>query len=750
MKRIGVLTSGGDAPGMNAAVRSVVRTGLDLGVEVFAIYEGYQGMVEGGERIRPMAWNDVGGILHQGGTIIGSARSPAFHTREGRLQAAFNLIVNRIEGLVVIGGDGSLAGASVFRQEWAGLLAELVQTEKITPAMAEEVPHLAVTVLPGSIDNDIFGTDVSIGANTALHRIAEAVDAISSTAASHQRSFVVEVMGRDCGYLALMSALATGADWVLIPEAPPMLDAWEDKMCEVMRRGRELGRRDSIVIVAEGARDWHGQPITSQYVKTVMEEKTGWETRLTILGHVQRGGAPTAFDRNLATLLGAEAVHVLLRMHPEDPLLMIGIMGNRITETPLHVCLSKNREVQQALAKQDFKTAMALRGKNFIDAFQTLRTLVRAEPHPPDPDRPSLRLAVVHSGAPAPGMNTAVRAVVRLGIDRGHRLFGVYHGFQGLIDGDIREFDWMSVNGWAIRGGAELGTNRKRPSGSDYYAIARNLEKYEIDGLLMVGGWSGYEVSLDLYSLRHQFPAFNIPIVCLPTTIDNDLPATELSVGADTALNSIVDAVDKIKQSAVASKRVFVVEVMGGKCGYLALMSSLATGAERVYLAEEGVTLRDLQEDVQQLIRGFSEGKRLGLMIRNEMANPTYGTGFMCALFEEEGGNLFDVRQSILGHIQQGGNPTPFDRNLASRLTSDCIPYFEEQASSEEPQSAAIGLLGSAMTFTSFDDLPRLMDQKERRPRDQWWMSLRSIARVLAQPRPRSYEKPALEPVSIP
>src|SRR5690606_26492058 len=135
---------------------------------------------------------------------------------------------------------------------------------------------------------------------------------------------------------------------------------------------------------------------------------------------------------------------------------------------------------------------------------------------------------------------------------------------------------------------------------------------------------------------------------------------------------------------------------------------------------------------------------------RNEMANPTYGTGFMCALFEEEGGNLFDVRQSILGHIQQGGNPTPFDRNLASRLTSDCIPYFEEQASSEEPQSAAIGLLGSAMTFTSFDDLPRLMDQKERRPRDQWWMSLRSIARVLAQPRPRSYEKPALEPVSIP
>jgi 6-phosphofructokinase 1 len=734
---------------MNAAVRSVVRTALDQGFETFAIYEGYQGMVDGGERIRPIDWNDVGGILHRGGTIIGSARSPDFRSREGRLQAAFNLVVNRIDGLVVIGGDGSLTGASIFRQEWPALLAELAQTERITPAMAEECSHLAVVGLPGSIDNDMFGTDVSIGADTALHRITEAIDAISSTAASHQRSFVVEVMGRNCGYLALMSALATGADWVLIPEAPPMLDDWEDKMCEVLRRGRELGRRDSIVVVAEGARDWHGRPISSQYVKEVMEEKLGSETRITILGHVQRGGAPTAFDRNLATLLGAEAVHVLTQMLPDDPVSLIGILGNRITATPLHDCLAKNEDVDQALAEQDFDTALALRGKNFIDAFQTLRTLVRAEPHPPDPDRPSLRLAVVNSGAPSPGMNTAIRAAVRLGIDRGHRLFGVYHGFQGLIDGDIREFDWMSVNGWAIRGGAELGANRKKPSGSDYYAIARNLEKYEIDGLLMIGGWSGYEVSLDLYSLRNQFPAFNIPIVCLPTTIDNDLPATELSVGADTALNSIVDAVDKIKQSAVASKRVFVVEVMGGKCGYLALMSALATGAERVYLAEEGVTLKDLEDDVQQLIRGFSQGKRLGVMIRNEMANPTYGTGFMCALFEEEGGNLFDVRQSILGHIQQGGNPTPFDRNLASRLASDCITYFEEQTNNEEPQSAAIGLLGSSMTFTLFDDLPRLMDQKERRPRDQWWMSLRPIARVLAQPRPRSYEKPTLEPVSI-
>ncbi|MDX1687443.1 MAG: 6-phosphofructokinase [Candidatus Promineifilaceae bacterium] len=738
MKRIGVLTSGGDAPGMNAAVRAVVRTALDMGVEVFAILEGYNGMVSGGDQIRPIGWNDVGGILHRGGTVIGTARSEAFRHREGRRQAAHNLLTNRIEGLVVVGGDGSLTGASIFRDEWPELLDELIADGAFTAEEVEPYRHLAIVGLVGSIDNDMFGTDVTIGADTALQRITHAIDAISSTAASHQRSFVVEVMGRHCGYLALMGALATGADWVLIPESPPALENWEDKMCELLRRGRELGRRDSIVVVAEGARDWNGKPISSHYVKQVLEEKLGWDTRLTILGHVQRGGSPSAFDRNLATLSGAEAVRLLVELEADDPVYVVGIIGNNVSKTPLDVCLSKNESVWDALDAKDFEKAMDIRGKSFADAFSTLRTLVRAEPHEREEEKPSFRLAVMNAGAPAPGMNTAVRAAVRLGIDAGHEMLGVYHGFRGLIDGDIQEMEWMSVNGWAIRGGSELGTNRKKPDGADYYTIARNLENYGIQGLLLIGGWSGYEAAIDLHEMRDQFPAFDIPIVCLPATIDNDLPATELSVGADTALNSIVDAVDKIKQSAVATRRAFVVEVMGGRCGYLALMSALATGAERVYLAEEGVTLQDLVHDVNQLIEGFSRGKRLGVMIRNEMANPTYDTRFMTNLFEEEGGDLFDVRQAILGHIQQGGSPTPFDRNLASRLAADCIDYFEREIGRPQPESAVIGLLEQTIRFTNLEDIPRLLDRKERRPRNQWWMSLRPIARVLAQPRPNA------------
>lgn len=284
MKRIGVFTSGGDAQGMNAAVRAVVRMALDKDVEVYAIYEGYQGMVDGGSKIRPIGWNDVGGILHKGGTAIGSARCAQFRERAGRLQAAHNLLEHEIEALVVIGGDGSLTGAQLLYTEWAGLVNELVENGQVSQELADRHQHLAIAGIIGSIDNDMYGSDVTTGSDTALHRIVEATDAISSTAASHQRIFVVEVMGRRCGYLALMGAMAGGADWVFIPENPPDIDNWEEKMCQVLHLGREAGRRDIIVMVAEGAQDRYGQPITSDRIKHVLEERLGEETRVTVLG----------------------------------------------------------------------------------------------------------------------------------------------------------------------------------------------------------------------------------------------------------------------------------------------------------------------------------------------------------------------------------------------------------------------------------------------------------------------------------
>jgi 6-phosphofructokinase 1 len=734
-KNLAILTSGGDAQGMNSAVRAVVRNALDKGLNVYAIYEGYEGMVAGGEQIRKMTWDSVGGILQKGGTIIGTARSDAFRTREGRRRAARNLLEHEIDCLIVIGGDGSLTGANIFRQEWPQLVNELAQAGEVSQEIAARRCCLTIVGLVGSIDNDMYGTDMTIGTDTALHRIVEAIDAISSTAASHQRTFVVKVMGRNCGYLALMSAIATGSDWVLIPENPPAA-GWEQKMVRDLKAGRQAGRRDSIVVLAEGARDREGKTIGSSYVAKVLEEGLGEEVRVTVLGHVQRGGSPSAFDRNLGTLMGYAAVETAIAAQPEEEPQLVGMRGNRIVRSPLMQCVEQTLTVARLIENRDYEKAMEMRGASFHDAFHTLQVNMRSEPSPRPAGLKPLRLAVLNAGAPAPGMNTAVRAAVRTGLDRGHEMLGVTHGFEGLIKGDIREMQWMSVAGWSGLGGSELGTNRKVPDGKELYAIARNMEKTGIQGLLVIGGWTGYQAAHKLYEVRRTFPAFNIPMVCFPATINNNLPGSELSIGSDTALNNIVEAVDKIKQTAVALRRCYVVEVMGRQCGYLAMMSGLATGAERVYLNEEGVKLRDLLADLDQLIAGFKQGKRLGLLIRNENANPIYTTGFMCSLFEEEGGELFDVRQTILGHVQQGGDPSPFDRVQATRLAVKCTEYLIEEAVKEEPESAFIGLEAGKIQFHPLEDLMRLMDEAHDRPKKQWWMDLRPIAKLLAQPMP--------------
>ena len=736
IKRIAVFTSGGDAQGMNAAVRSVVRTGLERGLEVFAIYEGYQGMVDGGDSIRQMKWDDVGGILQNGGTVIGTARCDEFRTRAGRLIAAKNLIQHGIEGLVVIGGDGSLTGANIFRQEWSGLVEELAQTGAITSEQTAAHPNLLIVGLVGSIDNDFAGTDMTIGTDSALHRITEAVDAITSTAASHQRTFVVKVMGRNCGYLAMMGALACGADWVLIPESPPDVENWQEVMAERLRAGRAAGRRDSIVILAEGARDRDGNYIGSSDVQRVLEERLGEDVRITVLGHVQRGGRPSAFDRNLGTFLGYEAVHAIMDAQPEDDPLHIGIKGNRVTRKSLLDCVDATQAIAKAINAKEYPKAMELRSSSFTDAFNTLKIMVRALPHPPTPGQKRFRIGVLNAGAPAPGMNTATRAAARLGLDRGHIILGISNGFEGFAAGELEEFQWMSSSGWASRGGSELGTSRHVPKGSDLYNIARNIEIYEMDALLIIGGWNAYESAYKLYSERNSYPAFNIPTICVPASINNNLPGSELSIGADSALNSIVDAVDKIKQSAGATRRCFVVEVMGHWCGYLALLGGMATGAERVYINEEGVTLSDMQRDLDDLSRGFKIGKRLGLMIRNEYANPVYTTAFMCALYEEEGQDLFDVRPAILGHQQQGGDPSPFDRIHATRLARLSIDYLIDECENASRRSSFIGLQEGKYQYQDMRDFERMVDIEHQRPWKQWWMESREIARLLAQPAP--------------
>ena len=236
-RRIGVMTSGGDAPGMNGVVRAVVRMSISKGCEAYGIYEGYEGLVQGGNLIKQMDWEDVRGWLSEGGTLIGTARCKAFYERPGRLQAAKNMVMAGIDALVICGGDGSLTGADKFRAEWPGLLKELVEKGELSSTQVEPFAHLNIVGLVGSIDNDMSSTDATIGCYSSLGRICEAVDYIDATAFSHQRAFVIEVMGRHCGWLALMAGVSTGADFIFIPENPPAKN-WESHMCKIISQVR--------------------------------------------------------------------------------------------------------------------------------------------------------------------------------------------------------------------------------------------------------------------------------------------------------------------------------------------------------------------------------------------------------------------------------------------------------------------------------------------------------------------------------
>jgi 6-phosphofructokinase 1 len=728
--RLAVLTSGGDAQGMNPAVRAVVRTALNHAAEIFAVHEGWQGLVDGGDRIRPVAWDDVSNILNRGGTVIGTARSVAFRQREGRRRAAQHLLERGIDRLVVIGGDGSLSGADLLREEWPSLLEELLADGTVDRETAERHPALMIAGLVGSIDNDMLGTDMTIGADSALHRIVEAVDAIGSTAESHQRSFVVEVMGRHCGYLALTSAIAGHAAYVLIPEWPPD-PGWEQDLCEIIRNGRAAGRRHSIVIVAEGAHDSANQPITSEYVRQVLEERLGEDVRLTILGHVQRGGAPSAFDRSMASIQGHAAVEEVLAATAQSVPQLIVMRDNRVAKVPLMESVARTRELAERIAAKDHDTALMMRGNGYTEMIYVFRSISQALPSARTRRR-ATRIALLNVGGLAPGMNAVGEAAVRLGLDRGHTMLGVNGSFRGLMDGDVRELQWGNVEGWSGLGGAELGISREVPTAKDLYAIGRGLEDQGVHGLLIIGGWDAFAAAHTLQREQERYPAFQIPTICLPATVDNNIPGSELSVGADSALNLIVDAIDRLREAGTATRRCFVVQTMGGFCGYLALLGGLSGGAVRVYLHEEGITLHQLAGDVERMVESFRVGQKLFLTVMNEKASPMYTSEFLSRLFEQESQGIFDAREVVLGQTQQGGAPSPYDRILGTRLAAHSIDWLSYQIDSASAGGAVIGMHEGKVRVLPIQDAAELADWEHRRPLRQWWLELRPLIDVLA------------------
>ncbi|XP_048408319.1 ATP-dependent 6-phosphofructokinase, platelet type isoform X1 [Stegostoma tigrinum] len=740
-RAIGVLTSGGDAQGMNAAVRAVVRMGIYVGAKVYFIHEGYQGMVDGGKYIVEANWQDVSSILQVGGTVIGSARCKEFRTREGRLRAANNLIQHGITNLCVIGGDGSLTGANLFREEWQGLLQELIQQGKIDHASAQKYSHLNIVGMVGSIDNDFCGTDMTIGTDSALHRIIEVVDAIMTTAQSHQRTFVLEVMGRHCGYLALVSALACGADWVFIPESPPA-DGWEDQMCQKLSESRSRGTRLNIIIVAEGAIDRQGKAIPSNVVKELVVKRLGFDTRVTILGHVQRGGTPSAFDRILASRMGVEAVVALLEASPETPACVVSLSGNQAIRVPLMECVQMTQEVQKAMDEGRFDAAVKLRGRSFENNLRIYKLLVHKKPDK-ELTRSKFNVAVLNVGAPAAGMNAAVRSAVRTGISQGHTMLAVSDGFEGFIKGQIKEIKWGDVGGWTGQGGSLLGTKRTLPA-KNAEAIAEQIRLHNISALLLIGGFEAYLGLLELSAARAKYDEFCIPMVMVPATVSNNVPGSDFSIGADTALNAITDTCDRIKQSASGTKRrVFIIETMGGYCGYLASMSGLSAGADVAYIFEEKFDIRELQSNVEHLTQKMKTNIQRGLVLRNENCSENYTTDFIYQLYSEEGKGVFDCRKNVLGHMQQGGSPSPFDRNFGTKISAKAMQWITNKLTetyrqgrvfaNSEDTACVLGMRRRTLVFQPVLELQDETDFKHRIPNEQWWLKLRPLMKILAK-----------------
>ena len=317
IQKIGVLTSGGDSPGMNAAIRSVVRTCAFHNIECIGIYRGYQGMIEGD--FKELGPRSVNNIVNKGGTILKSARSKEFMTVEGRLKAHNHLVASGVDALVIIGGDGSFTGAEIFNNEF----------------------DFPVMGIPGTIDNDIFGTSHTLGYDTALNTVVEVIDKIRDTASSHSRLFFVEVMGRDAGHIALNAGIGAGAEEILIPEE----DLGLERLLESLQKSKASGKSSSIVVVAEGDKMGKNVFELKDYIEEHMPE---YDVRVSVLGHMQRGGAPSCFDRALASRLGVKAVESILEGKSNY---MVGVLKDEIALTPLELAIKGKYPIDKELLR---------------------------------------------------------------------------------------------------------------------------------------------------------------------------------------------------------------------------------------------------------------------------------------------------------------------------------------------------------------------------------------------------------------
>lgn len=695
VKKVAVLTSGGDAPGMNAAVRGIVRAALNKGWEVYGIKDAYRGLVEGGENIFPLDWVDVSWNFREGGTFLGSARYPELKettakSRELKERALLNLKRLKISGLIVIGGDGSLTGSYEF-------FTLLKQNKPMNPELKDM--ELSIVGIPGSIDNDIAYTDMSIGVDTTLNTIVECIDKLRDTATSHKRVIIVEVMGRLRGYLAVMSGLATGADRVFIREERISQNEL-NKMLLGLQESFAHGQRAGIIVRSEGA--IFSTSFIKETIAVLLEPKR--EVRETVLGHLQRGGSPTAFERILATRMGIKTIQLLEDMLPEPQ--MLGLSENEIKPIPLAKSLEK-------IKSPKFQEALSL---NTQSSFLLGRKLEE----PPKAKFKGIQIAVLTDGNNVSGMNMAIRAISRLAINEGIEVKGIKGGFSGLVQGSANtlnlEWSMLEMKGILRRAGTLLGVSTQEfiTDGKDFLNIRKQVENLKIDGIITIGNNKTYQYSHNLSQITQ------LPVVGIPAAFNCNLPGTDWVIGMDSALNDLLKGIDRAVDAAHVQRKIFIIHLKGDYCHCLVRLAALAGGAEQLIIYERESEAEDqdiFQDKVRKKIaevKGIIDmGKTFATIIffsrHPEKADNTIQ--FIKQTIEDSGIKL-ETTIIPLETSYGGIVPTAFDRILAKRFGEKAMATLQKKMDTKDYSFHLVGIKGKEIDAYPYKDTANELDRR--------------------------------------
>jgi len=713
-KKIALLTSGGDAPGMNAAIKGVVRAALNKGWEVYGIRDAYLGMVQGGSSILPLDWIDVSWNFKEGGTFLGSARYTALKgdSKDARMlreKALMNLKNLGITGLVVIGGDGSLTGAQ-----------SLYSTLKKDLHINKELDNteLSIVGIPGSIDNDIPLTSMSIGVDTTLNTIVESIDRLRDTAESHRRVIIVEVMGRRRGYLAVFSGLATGADRVFIREQAVSINE-VTTLLTVLKDGFNHGQRSGIIVRSEGA------AFSTDYLKETVDVLLSpkREVRETVLGHLQRGGTPTAFERTLAIRMGVKAVD-MLEEGVREPM-FIGLEQSTLKAFPLS-------RVIDMLNTQAFQDELSPVTQRMFKLGQRLE-------EPPVETTSARSIAILTDGNNVSGMNMAIRAIGRLAINEGIGIKGIKGGFRGLEKGRETvinlEWDMLEMKGILRRAGTLLGVSSDEEINYDidYAGIKRNLADLQVEGMIVIGNNSTYRLADRL--AREA----GIPVVAIPANVNCNLPGTDLVIGIDSSLNDVLAWVDKSAEAAHAKKRIFILHMKGEYCSCSVKSVALAGGVEEIIINDKGASDGDW--------RHFQ--KMVGKRIANIKKILDSGKGFATIIFfSKHAENAEKSIELIMNAISReeismtasvvpfetsygGITPTAFDRVLAKRFGEKALAGLKKKIELNDCTLHIAGISGKEIRTVPYDELKKGVDHTCR---EKFEEELERCIHIMSQP----------------